>query len=435
MRNTIVSCMLLTALAGPGVHPTRADTWRIEPNGMGDAPTIQAGIDSAGAGDTVLLSPGTFSGAGNRNVDFKGKAITVESSGGAEFTIIDCGDVGRGFIFRSGEETSSILRGVGIVNGYHAVFGGAVYCVKASPTIENSIFFGNQAGFRGGAIYCDTSSAVITGNSFEGNDAAYGGALWCSGGSSLAITANEFQSNSAGISGGALACRASSPTIGENRFTENSATNDGGAIYCDQGSGPNVSLSTFTGNTAEGNGGGIGLLQSNVTIEHDLFTGNGATLGGGVYCDNFSAGAIQYNTFDENSASSGTGAAIYCTNYSAPPISNNIVVNSPVGNAVDSKNDSAPLITCCCFFNNAGGNALPPGSIDGGGNFSQNPEFCGNVGSGNYYLQSDSPCAPGNTPAAKQCGQIGAFPVLCGTTHAQEKTWGAIKSLYQSESR
>ena len=433
MNKTAVFCALFVALTGSGVHLLCAETWRIEANGTGDAPTIQAGIDSTSAGDTVVLSPGTFAGAGNHNIDFKGKAVTVESSAGAEFTTIDCGGLGRGFIFTSGEGTSSILRGVRIVNGYHTLFGGAIYCVNASPTIENSIFFGNQAGFRGGAIYCDMSSAVVDGNSFEDNNASYGGALWCSGLSSLVITANEFRSNTAEISGGAVACRSSAPSIEENRFTENSATNDGGAIFCDQGSSPSVSMNSFRSNTAQGNGGGIGLLQSSPTIEYNLFRGNGSTLGGGVYCDNFSAGPICYNTFDENSAGSGTGAAIYCTNYSAPPISNNIVVNSAAGNALDTKNDSAPLVSCCCFFNNAGGDALPPGSIDGGGNCSQDPEFCGIDGSGNYYLQADSPCAPGNTPAPKQCGQIGAFPVSCGTTPAEQKTWGAIKSLYQGE--
>ena len=50
-----------------------------------DQPTIQAGIDAAAAGDTVLVAPGIYF----ENIDFKGKAITVLSSGGASKTTLD----------------------------------------------------------------------------------------------------------------------------------------------------------------------------------------------------------------------------------------------------------------------------------------------------------------------------------------------------------
>ena len=55
-----------------------------------DQSTIQAGIDAAVDGDTVLVADGTYMGDGNRDIDFKGKAITVSSENGAENCIIDC---------------------------------------------------------------------------------------------------------------------------------------------------------------------------------------------------------------------------------------------------------------------------------------------------------------------------------------------------------
>ena len=62
-------------------------------------------------------------------------------------------------------------------------------------------------------------------------------------------------------------------------------------------------------------------------------------------------------------------------------------------------------------------------------NFSQDPQFCG-PSAGNYYLQSDSPCAPGLSPFP-DVGLIGALPVGCATVKAESKTWGAIKDLYR----
>ncbi len=62
-------------------------------------------------------------------------------------------------------------------------------------------------------------------------------------------------------------------------------------------------------------------------------------------------------------------------------------------------------------------------------NFSQDPEFCG-ASAGNFFLQSDSPCAPGNPPMS-ECGLIGALPVGCSTVPFEQRTWGAIKSIYK----
>jgi hypothetical protein len=63
-------------------------------------------------------------------------------------------------------------------------------------------------------------------------------------------------------------------------------------------------------------------------------------------------------------------------------------------------------------------------------NFSLDPQFCGVEGSGNYYLQSDSPCAEGNGPYPS-AGQVGPLPVGCSTVKTEAKSWGAIKALYQ----
>ena len=90
--------------------------------------TIQAAIDDCNNGDTVIVDPNTYTGTGNKEIDFKGKAITVESQTGPENCIIDCENAGRGFYFHSSEDVNSILSGFTIKRGKATEYGGGIYC-------------------------------------------------------------------------------------------------------------------------------------------------------------------------------------------------------------------------------------------------------------------------------------------------------------------
>lgn len=85
----------------------------------GPKKTIQAGIDVTTDSDEVIVANAVYSGAGNINISYHGKAITVRSSGGPENCIVDCGGGSSPlFVFSQGETLASVLDGVMIKNCY-----------------------------------------------------------------------------------------------------------------------------------------------------------------------------------------------------------------------------------------------------------------------------------------------------------------------------
>jgi hypothetical protein len=135
--------------------PGRAlgEVWEVTAQGDGRAPTIQAGIDSASAGDTVLVSPGTYP----ENIQFSGRPIVLKSSDGPSSTVIDGRQLGSVVTVGDVEGQGTVIDGFAITRG-SSTEGGGIYCGEASVTIRNNWIFENHADF-GGGIHAGTNRA------------------------------------------------------------------------------------------------------------------------------------------------------------------------------------------------------------------------------------------------------------------------------------
>jgi len=111
-------------------------------------------------GFTIIVLDGTYTGNGNRDIDFNGKAITLQSQNGAGTCIIDCQGSYRGFYFHSGEGDDSVLDGFSVTQGYEYM-GGGMYIENSEPTIKNCSFRYNLVHNEGGGIYITGGSPTI----------------------------------------------------------------------------------------------------------------------------------------------------------------------------------------------------------------------------------------------------------------------------------
>ncbi|MCK4547914.1 MAG: C10 family peptidase [Candidatus Eisenbacteria sp.] len=206
------------------IRPATRFIVEVEADGSGDYPTIQAAVDAAGEGKFIVLSDGVFSGEGNRDIDFHGKALTVRSQTGTPSAcVIDCEGLGRGFLFQSGEGATSYLEGITIIHA-QADHGAAVYCDGSSPLIARCIFRDNTATQSGGGVYCTGASSpwllqcTFFGNGAEGEGAGVacdngstpnldhsivafstdGEAVYCDGGATASLQCCDIHGNAGG---------------------------------------------------------------------------------------------------------------------------------------------------------------------------------------------------------------------------------------------
>ena len=277
-------CLIPAALAQKTIHIPA------------DQPTIQAGINSASPGDTVLVSPGTYF----ENIDFKGKAITVTSTAGPATTILDGGaNPGTAtVIFQSKELRSSVLSGFTIQNGGPATetsqAEGGVYVTGAAPIIANNIITANACN----GVTAASGAALIQGNTItntQSHNYAYctfpgAGLLMIGNGTIGGAThsdaiGNIIESNTQGSCAGGIMVDAAEGSLIQNNIIRNNTGACAGGIATENTDAISLIDNLIYGNSSPGSiyeaAGGVSILrpfQTNVAfpgiVEGNTILGN-----------------------------------------------------------------------------------------------------------------------------------------------------------------
>lgn len=356
-------------------------------------PTIQAGLDAAADGDTILVAPGEY--PITSPVTFKGKAVTLRAEAGPEETTIvmsddpaeiDDADRTSVVIFESGETGASVLDGFTLEGGgitrwgseswqqggcgilcinssspditnctitgitvWGEEYDAGIHCAESSPKISHCRIIDNRAFSAG--ISCYKSSPEIAHCIIESNR---GKGVFCHEEpapeiSNCIITGNEF---------GGINCHKSSPVIRDCTINGN----PGQGLRITMDSSPEITDCTITGNTG-GVGGGIYCknaapvftrctISGNYSVEGDLWGSDQG--GGGIYCGALSTPVFNDCTISGNSAVYGGG--IFCIYNAHPEFTGCIIKDNSAeihGGAVYCKRDGSPLFDDCLIMGNS----------------------------------------------------------------------------------
>jgi predicted outer membrane repeat protein len=281
--------------------------------------TIQAGIDAASNGDTVLVADGVYMGEGNRDLVFGGKIITVQSENGPVKSIIDCEGVGRAFSsYPNSSIRDVVFRGFTIKNGV-ANGGGAIYWgyTSADLTVVDCIFYNNSnTAIRTYALK-DDSTVTISNCDFIGNEEA----VYPMFGGNAVITNCYFYGNTSTVRGGAIRATGGTTTDIKNCiFTDNISDYDAGAISFEYGN-HRLANCIFAGNRAGGRGGAIYTSQlfipdNSLTIINCTFSDNEAENGGAIWLSSNSFPTISNSILWNNTPDEISGDGVPTVTYS-----------------------------------------------------------------------------------------------------------------------
>jgi hypothetical protein len=260
----------------------RASIWQV-PH---DCPTIQAAIDNANAGDTILVDAGTY----RESLQWWDKDLIIQGAGPGQ-TIIDPSAAGGGpggrCLYAADLTTASKIEGFTFQGGqalgsnYPDGIGGGIFNYNSNLTVTECAFSGNAAGIGGGMDNANSTPTLIN-CTFTGNSAV-----------SLSITSGGY--------GGGMENDFSSPIMTNCTFAGNTASRFGGGMFSGgvnedpTVTAPVLTNCTFAGNASDYQGGAMyNFSNANPTLTNCIVWGNTATDSGSGLFNNSSDPIISH---------------------------------------------------------------------------------------------------------------------------------------------
>jgi hypothetical protein len=271
--------------------------------------TIQAAMDAAAAGDTVVVAPGTYTDRNEVEIieDFTVEAVVIMKPGvsligdpdAPESVVIQATDDIQGIFCQDADSTTTVA-GLTVTGGrsgflgrlaspviHHCRFvdnqspveynsGGGMYGDFFSPTISDCLFSGNWASSGGGATFANESFPVLQRCTFTGNEArttpngsGRGGALTVVQASGALLVDCTVTDNLAGEEGGGFWISDSEVRLERVTVTGNECEAQGGAFYLEYGADLQLLDASVTGNMAGEEGGGVFARAAAVAVAED----------------------------------------------------------------------------------------------------------------------------------------------------------------------
>lgn len=337
-------------------------------------PKIQAAMNAATWGDTVLVACGTYTWTSEAPTDeamvVMKSGVTLRSeSGSADCVRLDAEARGVVILCRDADHATRI-EGL-TLRGGHRYSGGPTHAIdirNSAVQVSDCAMIETGDGYDYGAVNCQQSAAVFRRCRFTDNHA----------------------------SPAALFAPASAVQVEDCVFEENVGRSVVDFLFSD---GAAITGCVFARNAARS----LDLFDSGVTVSRTTFLDHVTT------------------------------SAPIVTFRSEIALDQCIIQATSQRPGVQCDDSHSTIdMTCCDVY--SGDETAWSGCIAGlagvAGNFSADPLFC-DPESHDYALYAGSPCLPGHHPEGVDCGRIGAATGECGSQSAISTTWGVVKTMFR----
>jgi hypothetical protein len=410
-----------------------------------DYPTIQAGVDAAGPGDTVLVSPGTYTDYESRVIQglpfpesacvFLRDAVAILSEQGPQVTTIDM----QSPVVFSGE----VIFGYGLSSDQTVVEG---FTIVGPPAGREAVYLADSGGYKVTMRACAfrdvTGSNTITAyrSDLDLLDCEFRN---CTGGAAavgqveadLLVSTCTFNDCGRAIEAFSNTLPYPSPfrlEVVDSEFRRcQPLTGSGGAILAsDYNAGIQITNCWFEENVTPSSGGAVAISGTGTNVVSQCVFWNNQTTFPASEAGALSVGygvELTGCTFIGNGGAhpqlSGTMRVILGTSI----VSHNVFAGTTKGIALDLSGTVVTGGGCNVFWDNPDGEAI--GYTLASSDRIIDPQFCA-PDSGDFTVTTLSPCLPAHSQG---CGQIGARGWGCEPISIDPKSWGEIKAGYRQE--